>query len=96
MPTEAAKTQSIKVDLQSVSQGVMITIMDLPGNPSLELLNRMYLRDAHAAIVCYDLSDMNSIESAKSWIAELEDNAPEECIKILCGNKSDKKVAAID
>ena len=58
---------------------------------NLELLNRMYLRDAHCAIVCYDLSDENSLESAKNWCQEIIDNAPEECIKVLVGCKSDQK-----
>lgn len=89
--TDAAKTHQLKIDLNTLSTGVTLTVMDLPGNPNLELLNRMYLRDTHAAIVCYDLSKPESLEQAKNWCQELVDNAPEECIKILCGCKSDIK-----
>ena len=52
-------------------------------------LNRMYIRDAHCAIVVYDVTNAESLESAEKWIEEITEAAPSECIIVLVGNKMD-------
>jgi len=54
-------------------------------------LNRMYIRDAHAAIVVYDITNENSLEQAEKWIEEIKEAAPTEVIIALAGNKMDAK-----
>lgn len=50
----------------------------------------MYYRNAQAAIVVYDVSNMNSLVKAKNWIAELQRQAsPQHLIVALAGNKCD-------
>ena len=36
---------------------VKLEIFDIPGTESMMVLNRMYLRDTNAALVCYDTTD---------------------------------------
>jgi len=50
-------------------------------------LNRMYYRDAHAAIVLYDVTSAKSLEDAEQWITELKEGGPTEIIIIMAGNK---------
>lgn len=52
-------------------------------------LNRMYIRDAHAAIIVYDVTNAESFENAEKWIEEVTEAAPSECIMVLVGNKMD-------
>lgn len=52
-------------------------------------LNRMYLRDAHVALVVYDVSNEDSLQVASEWIDELRNTAPSELLICLCGNKID-------
>ena len=52
-------------------------------------LNRMYLRDANAALIVYDVTNKESLDRAKVWIEELRDTSPSELIIFLCGNKLD-------
>ena len=50
----------------------------------------LYYKDAAAAILTYDVTTQNSLESLNYWIKELKNNASSENI-ILClaGNKCD-------
>ena len=64
-------------------------IWDLPGKESFIALNRMYLRDANAALILYDVNNINSFTEAESWITELKDTAPSELLFVLAGNKMD-------
>ena len=52
-------------------------------------LNRMYIRDTQAAIVLYDVTEADSLETAESWIEEIKEARPTEVILILAGNKMD-------
>ena len=52
-------------------------------------LNRMYVRDAHAAIIVYDVTNAESFEIAEKWVEEVKEAAPTECLMVLVGNKMD-------
>jgi Ras-related protein Rab-5C len=49
----------------------------------------MYYRNAHAAIVVFDVTNPQSFERAQKWIAELLEKAYSGIIIALCGNKVD-------
>lgn len=49
----------------------------------------MYYRNAHCAVVVYDITQSTSLEKARSWIRELQRQADPSIIIALCGNKSD-------
>ena len=53
-------------------------------------LNRMYLRDANIAIVCYDVTNKESLQKAEMWIQELKTNGPSEMLICICGNKMEE------
>ena len=50
----------------------------------------MYYRDADGAILVFDLADLQSFESLKSyWLKELKEKAPENIQIAIVGNKAD-------
>ena len=53
------------------------------------VLNRMYLRDTNAALIVYDTTNRKSMQEAETWMNELNETAPEQCIIALAGNKLD-------
>ena len=62
-----------------------LEIFDIPGTESMMVLNRMYLRDTNAALVCYDTTDASSLAEAEKWVNEIKEYAPSECIMACCG-----------
>jgi GTPase SAR1 family protein len=57
--------------MQTEKRGVILNLMDLPGKDSFVILNRMYLRDANAAIIVYDVNAPETLENAEVWLKEL-------------------------
>lgn len=49
----------------------------------------MYYRNAHCALVVYDITEEDSLEKAKSWIRELQRHADAKITIALVGNKLD-------
>jgi Ras-related protein Rab-1A len=49
-----------------------------------------YYRGAHAIIIVYDVSNMNSFYSINNWLREIKNFAPDNCLKYLVCNKIDK------
>lgn len=49
----------------------------------------MYYRNAHAAIVVYDITSSASLLKARTWIAELQRQADPGIVVCLAGNKLD-------
>ena len=46
---------SIKLPTRDAT--VRLEIFDIPGESSMMVLNRMYLRDTNAALICYDVTN---------------------------------------
>ena len=66
-----------------------LTSRDTAGQERYKSLAPMYYRNAHCAIVVYDISETDSLEKAKSWIRELQRHADTNIIIMLVGNKLD-------
>ncbi|KAF7970866.1 hypothetical protein HWV62_22680 [Athelia sp. TMB] len=49
----------------------------------------MYYRNAHCAVVVYDITQTSSLEKARTWIRELQRQADPSIVIALCGNKAD-------
>lgn len=49
----------------------------------------MYYRNAHAAIVVFDVTSVQSYERAQKWVQELLEKANSGIVIALCGNKAD-------
>lgn len=71
-------------------QPVNFDIWDTAGQERYKSLASMYYRGAAAALVVYDITNMDSFERARYWIQQLIANSPE-TIVVLVGNKIDKE-----
>jgi len=68
---------------------VKFEIWDTAGQERYHSLTPMYYRGARAAIVVYDITNINSFLRAQAWVKELQRYARSDVIIILTGNKSD-------
>ncbi|RGB22746.1 small GTPase superfamily, partial [Rhizophagus diaphanus] len=68
---------------------IKFEIWDTAGQERFHSLAQMYYRNAHVAVVVYDVTNMDSFNRAKSWIKELNNQANPNIIIALLGNKID-------
>lgn len=85
--------------INGTQKGVKFEIWDTAGQERYRSLTPMYYRNARAALVCYDLSNVvGSFEKSKYWIAQLQlHNLGEGGIEIfVTGTKSDLRTDPSD
>mmetsp|Transcript_29045 Transcript_29045/g.84820 ORF Transcript_29045/g.84820 Transcript_29045/m.84820 type:complete len:205 (-) Transcript_29045:352-966(-) len=68
---------------------VKFEIWDTAGQERYHSLAPMYYRDAMAAVVVYDITNKETLASAKRWINELKQRGSPDVIIALTGNKCD-------
>ena len=88
MPTIGAAFLTKKVALEE-NQVVMFDIWDTAGQERFHSILPLYYRGAHAAIVVYDITKMDTFLRAKDWVEELQRYASKDIVLTLIGNKVD-------
>ncbi|NWV94181.1 RAB17 protein, partial [Machaerirhynchus nigripectus] len=69
---------------------VKFDIWDTAGQEKYQSVCHLYYRDAHAALVVYDIANKQTFSRAKLWLEELEKKfLPDEIVIALVGNKTD-------
>ncbi|CAB4383980.1 unnamed protein product [Rhizophagus irregularis] len=86
-PTVGAAFMTQKCRLED--KIIKFEIWDTAGQERFHSLAQMYYRNAHVAVVVYDVTNMDSFNRAKSWIKELNNQANSNIIIALLGNKID-------
>jgi Ras-related protein Rab-5C len=79
-------TQTVTLEDQTT---VKFEIWDTAGQERYKSLAPMYYRNAHCAVVVYDITQIASLEKARTWIRELQRQADPSIVIALCGNKTD-------
>jgi small GTP-binding protein len=64
-------------------------IWDTAGQDQYKNLVPMYFRGAQAAIVTFDLTNLESFSHLDGWLQAIKDTAPQDCEIGLVGNKAD-------
>lgn len=64
-------------------------IWDLAGQERFNFLRNQFLKGAHGAIFVFDVSRLESLESAEDWFYEVEKEISEPIPVIFLGNKID-------
>ncbi|MFX0092863.1 MAG: Rab family GTPase [Candidatus Hodarchaeota archaeon] len=84
--TIAVQFHTKKVQIRG--KEVSLQIWDLGGQKQFFGMGvfKRYCQGAHAALVCFDLSDLDTLEEVPKWVKLLPKKAP----KILVGTKKDK------
>ena len=49
----------------------------------------MYYKNAAGVLICFDLTDYDSLDALSFWLTDLDKHAPPNLLKVLCGLKSD-------
>ncbi|XP_072787997.1 ras-related protein Rab-17 isoform X1 [Taeniopygia guttata] len=69
---------------------VKFEIWDTAGQEKYQSVCHLYYRDAHAALLVYDIANKQTFSRAKLWLEELEKKfLPDEIVIALVGNKTD-------
>ncbi|KAJ1980189.1 Vacuolar protein sorting-associated protein 21 [Dimargaris verticillata] len=79
-------TQKCRLDDGKV---IKFEIWDTAGQERFYSLAPMYYRNAHAAMVVFDVTKAGSLTKAKSWVKELQRQANLNAVIALVGNKVD-------
>ena len=66
-------------------------IWDTAGQERFRAITHAYYKGATGALVVYDVTKSATFESVDKWLKELRENAEEDIVIILIGNKSDLK-----
>ena len=70
-------------------QSIKFEIWDTAGQERYKSLAPMYYRGAAAAVIVYDITNMDSYIRAKNWVQELQRQGDSSVVIALAGNKSD-------
>jgi len=68
---------------------VKFEIWDTAGQERYHSLAPMYYRGAAAAIIVYDITNLDSFVRAKNWVLELQKQGNPNLVMALAGNKAD-------
>jgi small GTP-binding protein len=79
------KIRTINLDGKTIK----LQIWDTAGQERFRTITSSYYRGAQGIIIVYDMTDDDSFQNVKQWVAEIERYASESVIKLLVGNKSD-------
>jgi Ras-related protein Rab-8A len=71
-------------------------IWDTAGQDRFQTITHTYYKGAMGIILAYDCTDEVSFGHIRNWIKQIEQHANPNVIKILIGNKCDKKEKLID
>lgn len=85
---------TIGVDYKTIytnvsDKSVKFLIWDTAGQERFKSITKIYYRGAQVIIYVFDITDRISFENISNWIKETDLTAPDNCIKVLVGNKCD-------
>ncbi|ORC87266.1 ras-related protein Rab21 [Trypanosoma theileri] len=87
--TKASMYANVKIDLSNGTVAVL-SIWDTAGQERYHALGPIYYRDAHGAVLLYDITDYESFLKVKIWLKELQEVVGSQNISVvIVGNKID-------
>lgn len=66
-----------------------LNIWDTCGDEKYKSITRQYYRDAHGILLIYDITKKDTFDSIIEWQKEIRNNAPNDSVLFLVGNKTD-------
>lgn len=68
---------------------IRLILWDTAGQERFRSLIPSYLKNADCIIIVYDITNKESFNSINKWLSDAKNNASEETIFVICGNKID-------
>ena len=72
-------------------KNVKLQIWDTAGQDRFRAITKNYYKGANGIILIYDVTNFQSYENVKNWIAQIKESANQNVIVYLVGNKIDVK-----
>ena len=66
-----------------------LQIWDTAGQERFKTITTSYYKGAHAILVVFDITDRDSFDHVRNWMADIDKFAKEGVLRILVGNKCD-------
>lgn len=85
--TKATMYANTKIEVDGTIADV--SIWDTAGQERYHALGPIYYRDAHGAVIVYDITDKDSFVKVKVWLKELHQVVGEGITVVIVGNKTD-------
>ena len=79
------KLKNIEVD----SKKIKLQIWDTAGQERFKTITTSYYKGAHAILIVFDITDRDSFDHIRNWMADIDKFAKEGVLRILVGNKCD-------
>lgn len=79
------KLKNVDVD----NARIKLQIWDTAGQERFRTITTSYYKGAHAILIVYDITDKESFDHVKNWMADIDKFAKQGVIRILVGNKCD-------
>eukprot|EP01062_Namystynia_karyoxenos_P067937 TRINITY_DN6207_c0_g1_i2.p1 TRINITY_DN6207_c0_g1~~TRINITY_DN6207_c0_g1_i2.p1 ORF type:complete len:342 (+),score=88.06 TRINITY_DN6207_c0_g1_i2:92-1027(+) len=68
---------------------IKLQIWDTAGQERFRTITTAYYRGAHAVLLVFDVTKMQSFDNLKIWLAQVKQYAKEDVIQVIVGNKTD-------
>ena len=77
------KLKNIEID----SKKIKLQIWDTAGQERFKTITTSYYKGAHAILIVFDITDRDSFDHVRNWMADIDKFAKEGVLRILVGNK---------
>ncbi|XP_050433516.1 uncharacterized protein LOC126841225 [Adelges cooleyi] len=74
---------------------ITLELWDTAGQERFDAMNKLYIRNAMCILLLYDITNEESCFKLNKWCDLIDEQAPSDVIKILVGNKCDKRTRMI-
>ena len=79
------KLKNIEIDEKKIK----LQIWDTAGEERFRTITTSYYKGAHAILIVFDITEKDSFEHVKNWVADIDKFAKQGVLRILVGNKCD-------
>ncbi len=89
-PTIGPSEHNRQLYLNRKARNINLEIWDVSGQDKFRSTTKLYLRDADACILVYDITERASLENIKKvWLPDIREKGHEDVTIALLGNKAD-------
>ena len=66
-----------------------LNIWDTCGDEKFRAITRQYYKDAQGVILVYDITNRDTFDDLDTWVEDIRNSSPADCVVALVANKSD-------